>query len=101
MAPVTFTAVVSAPKSLGAVTLLDPAASRPERAGENYPYLSVRSSRGETTDGGASRGRLSRRERERGDRGAASSRLPAPPEARARSFRCAYEHYAFAHPFPE
>src|SRR5262245_60453465 len=98
MAPVTFTAVVSAPKSLDAVTFLDPA-SRPERAGENYPYLSVRSSRGVTTDGGASRGRLSRRER--GDRGAASSRLPAPPEARARSFRCAYEHRVFARPFPE
>ena len=52
------------------------------------------------TDGGATRGRLLRRERERGDR-AGSSRLPAPPEARARSFRCASEHCAFARPFPE
>jgi hypothetical protein len=60
--------------------------------------LSVRSSRGVMTDGSATRGYPHRHERVHGDR--ALGRLAAPPEARARSFRCACGHSVYARPFP-
>jgi hypothetical protein len=99
MGSVKFTAVASAPNLQDAVALIQQLRMS-KRAGEDCPYLNVQSSRRVMTDESATHGHFWRRDRQRDD-GAASSRLPALPEARAHSFRCVYEHRELARPFPE